>query len=402
MRDLKDLFIDVKNNYGKSQFKGNKTADALRNSPKNIIPRSHFDRDRYMIKGSAGQSQWAGIPWIMITDQNISKTAQVGLYIVYLFDSSQDNVYLCLETGWQFFEDRYKTTTEALEKIKQFAQYIRLNIYSFDNHSRFSETIPDLDPRKILRSSNKVDGYAAGTIVSKKYEINNQLSNNELLMDLVELKVIYQEIINHFKLFSLEKYKNFVKHVLEQRVTEYERIKKDKKQINDTPFEIALRLKENSTPSTDSSVKNYTSEIKKINSKELIKEANYNLAFDYLAKKIAAEYEKIRLIKLGYSKENILIEESSNNKKGEVGYDLKSTAVDKSGHKVIRYITVKISENDMKFPFHMTSNELNKRKKLGNKYYIYRLCRLSENPKVQIISSDKKIELERQLNFYVV
>lgn len=400
---LKDFFIDVKKNYGKGEFKGNKIANELRNSPENLIPKSLFNRNTYAVKGSAGQSRWAGIPWILITNKNISTTAQVGIYIVYLFDSNQENVYLCLGTGWTFFEEEFKPVKMALKNINKFVRYIRSSTYSFDTSSGFSEDEINLDPKNILTNTRLADGYVAGTIYSKKYEINEHLSNEELLMDLAELKAIYKEIINEFRILNLKRYKNFVEEILGIDETEFEMIEAEKKSINHDPLKIAQNLKISNMPNINPPASSGKSGNLNVSSKDYVKEASNRSKLGRLGEEVAIEYEVERLKKLGYSEENIRIEDLPKSKRDNAGYDLKSIATDESGIEEHRYIEVKTSKGNINSPFFMSPNEINVREEKGDKYYIYRIYNISDDePGIYVIPNDKTIELEKRPNSFII
>jgi len=53
----------------------------------------------YLVKGSAGQSQWAASPWVAILDPLITDSAQRGYYPVYLFREDFTGFYLSLNQG---------------------------------------------------------------------------------------------------------------------------------------------------------------------------------------------------------------------------------------------------------------------------------------------------------------
>lgn len=56
-------------------------------------------RDRYLLKGSVGQSDWADAPWVALLDQSITTSTQEGFYLVYLLSKGCDRLYLVLQQG---------------------------------------------------------------------------------------------------------------------------------------------------------------------------------------------------------------------------------------------------------------------------------------------------------------
>jgi 5-methylcytosine-specific restriction enzyme A len=61
--------------------------------------RAAIPEERYLIEGSAGQGQWAEVPWVAFFDWLITNTARQGFYIVHLFRSDLSGVYLYLNQG---------------------------------------------------------------------------------------------------------------------------------------------------------------------------------------------------------------------------------------------------------------------------------------------------------------
>jgi MrcB-like, N-terminal domain len=63
--------------------------------------------ERYLIEGSAGQDQWAEVPWVGVFDRLITNTARQGFHIVHLFRSDLSGVYLSLKKGVRSIRDVY-------------------------------------------------------------------------------------------------------------------------------------------------------------------------------------------------------------------------------------------------------------------------------------------------------
>ena len=53
----------------------------------------------FICKGSAGQGNWAEVPWLAVFDPLITSTATKGYYVVYLFHSTDPVVHLSLNQG---------------------------------------------------------------------------------------------------------------------------------------------------------------------------------------------------------------------------------------------------------------------------------------------------------------
>ena len=57
------------------------------------------DERSYKTQGSAGQGNWAETPWVSVFDLNVTDSAARGYYLVYLFRSDGQGVYLSLNQG---------------------------------------------------------------------------------------------------------------------------------------------------------------------------------------------------------------------------------------------------------------------------------------------------------------
>ena len=101
--DLRSLFINVMNSYlsaKRQPFTNNPLADLIRNSFRDEIYKTGFIApEKYVVNGSPGQGNWAAVPWVGIFNKSITTTATRGVYIVYLFSSNCDSVYLTLSQG---------------------------------------------------------------------------------------------------------------------------------------------------------------------------------------------------------------------------------------------------------------------------------------------------------------
>ena len=101
--DLHSLFNYVMSNYlsAKNQpFADNPMANLIRNNFREEIYKTGFiTSDKFVVTGSPGQGNWASVPWIGIFNKLITTSATKGVYIVYLFTSDCESVYLTLNQG---------------------------------------------------------------------------------------------------------------------------------------------------------------------------------------------------------------------------------------------------------------------------------------------------------------
>lgn len=64
------------------------------------------ESNEYEVVGSAGKGQFTHIPWVAIRNPIISTTAQKGIYIVFLFSADGKELYLTLNQGTKYLEDK--------------------------------------------------------------------------------------------------------------------------------------------------------------------------------------------------------------------------------------------------------------------------------------------------------
>ncbi len=67
------------------------------------------DNHRYLVSGSAGQGNWARVPWAAVFDRFVTDTAQDGYYVVYLVREDFAGIYLSLNQGVTTVKKQYGT-----------------------------------------------------------------------------------------------------------------------------------------------------------------------------------------------------------------------------------------------------------------------------------------------------
>jgi hypothetical protein len=138
----------------------------------------------YAVQASIGQGNWANVPWVAILDPNQTKTAQKGIYPVYLFRPDGSGFYLSLGFGSTELQEN-RTVAEAKIKALEVKEILKANI-------------PDLNRWDININLN------AATATGKSYEWasagakfykSNDIPDNELLIrDLKDLLQIYSKV----------------------------------------------------------------------------------------------------------------------------------------------------------------------------------------------------------------
>lgn len=180
---VSELAIDrnVTNRVSKSLKSWSLIVDAI---PEEIRLKSSLSSD-YLIVGSIGKGLMSETPWIGLFDTEVTKSAQTGYYVVYLFTSDLKGVYLSLGIGWTQYENAYGIKTGKI-RIKENAKKARVVLRG----------ILDYSTREIdLKASGQLTkGYEQGNICSKYYSIDSLPEDSVLIDDLRNFIGLYKEL----------------------------------------------------------------------------------------------------------------------------------------------------------------------------------------------------------------
>ena len=83
---------------------------------------SGLNRKTY-VRGSAGPSRWATIPWVAVFDGHVTRSARRGFYVVYLWSEDGARVVLSLIVGTQ--DVRKAHGDEARDVLRDRAWWLR-------------------------------------------------------------------------------------------------------------------------------------------------------------------------------------------------------------------------------------------------------------------------------------
>jgi 5-methylcytosine-specific restriction protein A len=170
------------------KFANHPMAAFLRQELPEGIKQSLVDRNEFIVRGSAGQSNWARSPWAAIFDLQITDSAQRGYYPVYLFREDFSGVYLSLNQGMTEVRESYKS--DAKEALRSRAKDFRARLGKIADN--FDQLSIDLKPSS---PSNDSAFYEAGNIVAKFYPTENIPEEATLKDDFHEILVLYKHLI---------------------------------------------------------------------------------------------------------------------------------------------------------------------------------------------------------------
>ncbi len=146
----------------------------------------HVDGNVYKVKGSVGAGRWTDVPWIAVFDKRITKSAQKGVYIVYLLNKDTKELFLTLNQGatdvaqgggssedgkLAFTGIASSSNDKTTSNLKKRASDIRASINNCNN----------LEYGEISTGSK---AYDAGCVFFRKYTVNEMPDDEILYQDL--------------------------------------------------------------------------------------------------------------------------------------------------------------------------------------------------------------------------
>lgn len=146
----------------------------------------HLDGNIYKVKGSVGAGRWTDVPWIAVFDKRITKSAQKGVYIVYLLNKDTKELYLTLNQG---------ATDVAQSGGSNDAGKLAFTGIASSSNDKTTASLKKRagDIRATLNNTNKLDygeistgskAYDAGCIFFRKYTVNEIPDDDILYRDL--------------------------------------------------------------------------------------------------------------------------------------------------------------------------------------------------------------------------
>ena len=128
-----------------------------------------------LFAGSAGEENWADVPWLAAFDPVVTDSATRGYYVVYLFHVSEPIVHLSLNQGTTAVRDEFGAT--ARKVLSERAAFVR---------DRLPDFVLRLPATQIaLGSTARLPGdHAAGHALGVTYSLENLPYEQALADDL--------------------------------------------------------------------------------------------------------------------------------------------------------------------------------------------------------------------------
>ncbi|KAA0796730.1 DUF3578 domain-containing protein [Bacillus sp. JAS102] len=170
--------------------------------------------ERYKVQASVGQGNWTETPWISIFDRSITETATKGFYIVYLFRKDMEGVYLSLNQGTTYLQNKYKGK-KPRDKMTKVAERLRSVIdYSLEDFP--------LEEIDLKSTTGNAKNYSAAHVCGKYYFADNLPSDEELREDLINLLGVYNKLKFLMGLKSTDQFIDFLLTLDEIEDTQYQ------------------------------------------------------------------------------------------------------------------------------------------------------------------------------------
>lgn len=189
---LGQAFLRVLTHYvnaSKEEFTNHPLAKTIRKEIPELLIKAMGSKARGLIlKGSAGQGTWSRGPWVGIFNPIITRSAQSGYYVCFLFREDMKGVYLCLDQAMTEAKESYK----ADAKTALIARADNFRAMLGDARIRFTSDSIDLAPSS---SSNDSAFYEAGVICAKYYPSTDIPDDATLAADVMEALRIYDALI---------------------------------------------------------------------------------------------------------------------------------------------------------------------------------------------------------------
>jgi 5-methylcytosine-specific restriction enzyme A len=112
------LFLEEYPNATEHLFAGNPVAEFIRQDVPEAIEAVIGTNERYLVRGSAGQGNWARVPWAAVFDRFVTDTAQDGYYVVYLVNEDSTGLYLSLNQGVTTVKKQYGAGAKKALRVR--------------------------------------------------------------------------------------------------------------------------------------------------------------------------------------------------------------------------------------------------------------------------------------------
>jgi hypothetical protein len=141
------------------------------------------------VRASAGQGNWARVPWVALLDQRETSTTQRGVYCVFLFRADMSGLYVTLNQGVTEPLEQFGNTA-GLQRLHERAVALRKLCTPLADHGFRLDDKIDLRAPAGLGSQ-----YESATVAHKLYLVDELPDADELTEDLEALLDVYEAYV---------------------------------------------------------------------------------------------------------------------------------------------------------------------------------------------------------------
>jgi 5-methylcytosine-specific restriction protein A len=200
LRDILGRFHNEFLKASHTELKGNDFANYARNDASEFVQQTIMRPD-LKVTVSIGQGNWAEIPWVGIFNPEITTSATNGIYVVYLFSSDLNKVYLCQGQGVTSVKEEFGKG--QAEELKRRAELIRSRVPEYHQY-QFSGTGIQLNGKSSLAKS-----YDPAVAYFKAYDLTQIPQNDELEADLHAILNLYDLLVARGGTDNIETFTSF-------------------------------------------------------------------------------------------------------------------------------------------------------------------------------------------------
>ena len=143
----------------------------------------------YTVDFGLGSGRWTYNPYIVIRNPAFSMSPQNSYYVVYIFNTDMNKVFLSLNRG-----GNHSSNIDKEEETLNVEEELIISKY-WRNELNYPRNLFNIDKLNIGARTIKTRGYETRSIIAKEYIKQNLPSNNVLLSDLRNLIKVYDDLI---------------------------------------------------------------------------------------------------------------------------------------------------------------------------------------------------------------
>lgn len=183
------LFLEEYPAASQAEFAGNAVAEFIRKDVPAAIQSVIGINDRYLVQGSAGQGNWARVPWAAVFDRLITETAQDGYYLVYLVREDFAGAYLSLNQGVTSIREQYGADSKHALRVRATDYLARLG--------KLADGLLHGQIELATTSTSSLGAlYEQGAICSIYYAKNQLPTDEQLSSDLLRFLDLYLALVS--------------------------------------------------------------------------------------------------------------------------------------------------------------------------------------------------------------